>query len=275
MSFPIPPKNLLDLIWNLGPFQPKEINVISYDNDIKKYSDDIENGANMNWEKLQSEKKGLLFDGIVWTLKNVEIKESSKLELILQPSSYRYVMYTHYSSFGIENLSKEQRANPIGISALCITTDNKIVLGKRSPHVAVCKNMWHVIPAGNLDNPNLSFVLKTEMREELGLEWENVVQRETCLGLFDTGVEQGNKPEIVWFVQLNISSEEVESSMKKNPHKEENGLDEHDNLVFINRNDIKNFISQFDVVGVCKSILNLVDFWWDNLLKIEEEENKK
>eukprot|EP00300_Choanocystis_sp_HF-7_P010533 c16997_g1_i1.p1 GENE.c16997_g1_i1~~c16997_g1_i1.p1 ORF type:complete len:166 (+),score=46.34 c16997_g1_i1:394-891(+) len=123
-------------------------------------------------------------------------------------------------------LSREERVNALGTSALALTRDNKLVLGKRSDHLAACPSLWHLIPAGTVDKLDVLGVLKVEFLEEMHLDWDSeIVGEPICVGLLDAGEEQGHKPELVWVLRLAKTSAELADTIPTN--------DEHSEISFI------------------------------------------
>ena len=62
--------------------------------------------------------------------------------------------------------------------------------------------MWHLVPAGNVDSPDVVAHIRSELSEELNIyEFDDFSVK--VMGLFDTGAEQGHKTEIVFLIKLN------------------------------------------------------------------------
>jgi 8-oxo-dGTP pyrophosphatase MutT (NUDIX family) len=86
---------------------------------------------------------------------------------------------------------------------------------------------WHCVPAGQVDSADFASVLRKELMEELGIDWSTVRQA-SLLALMDTGVEQGQKYELTFHIQLSCTAAEVYKlyCSAEDSH-------EHANLVFV------------------------------------------
>jgi hypothetical protein len=170
--------------------------------EMRRYSQEIGDGTDKYWAEVTSEKPHL-FDGPVWSLVSWSIV-NQMLHINLQPSSYKYVLYTHFSQ-ATASIPKEARANSLGSSAITVTSDGKVVIGLRSKSLGMVPDTWHMVPAGNVDTPDLVAHIKTELKEELSIDLKDS-DTVTVYGLFDAGSEQGHKTEIVFLIQLNSMS---------------------------------------------------------------------
>eukprot|EP00301_Raphidiophrys_heterophryoidea_P022398 c6563_g1_i2.p1 GENE.c6563_g1_i2~~c6563_g1_i2.p1 ORF type:complete len:257 (+),score=42.32 c6563_g1_i2:36-806(+) len=228
---------------------------------LRAYTPEIEAGAQKEWQDLLN-RNSRVFDGPIWSLVSYQHSaETNTLCLALQKSSYKYQMYTHFTEMG-RILPPESRANAFGTSSVCITKDHKVVLGLRGAHLAACPNMWHLMPAGTVDEPDTLNVITKELAEELGLAWDTTVQSVKCVALLDTGVEQGHKPELLWLLQLNVDQATVQSAFEALGKEG----DEHSKLVFLSRDEIEPFRQENSLVQVCSDALHLTHQHWVELL---------
>jgi hypothetical protein len=85
------------------------------------------------------------------------------------------------------------------------------------------------------------------------------VDRFECLGLMDTGAQQGYKPELIWIVRLKVLASELKAHAEKVPR------DEHDQFCFLDRSEIKNFVAQNELVQICAQVMLLLEASWELL----------
>ena len=164
----------------------------------RRYSVEIEEGTEQYWLEVKAQKPHL-FDGPVWSLLDWSVVDR-QLRITLQPTTYKYVLYTHFSPQA-HSFPREVRANTLGSSAITVTSDGKVVIGLRSKSLGMVPDTWHMVPAGNVDTPDLIGHIKVELEEELSIVMDEK-DSISVYGLFDCGAEQGNKTEIVFLIKL-------------------------------------------------------------------------
>lgn len=191
------------------------------------YDEAVERGAERHWQS-ELARRPRLFDGPVWCFRGASGPSSGPsgpsasgagaapeeegpggggLEVELQRSSYKYVLYTHHTEEG-RQLPQAQRAGACGIMALTQTRDGYLVFGKRSSKVATMPGHWHCMPAGALDSPDLRGVLQKELLEETGCSWD-LVKEAGLLAALDSGAEQGHQVEFVGRLDLALCAAEL------------------------------------------------------------------
>mmetsp|Transcript_72527 Transcript_72527/g.137064 ORF Transcript_72527/g.137064 Transcript_72527/m.137064 type:complete len:314 (-) Transcript_72527:54-995(-) len=195
---------------------------------LRTYSAEVDAAAENYWKEAVMRKPNL-FDGPVWCLRSHHTTERHgelQLHCELQRSSFKYVLYTHYSKEG-QALRAEARSGACGLFALTQTSDGFFIFGKRSQRTACLPGHWHAVPAGQLDGPDIRSVLGQELAEEVGCDWSSV-QDVQLLALVDAGEEQGHKYEFVFLLRLNMPAVEV-----YNLYLSAEDSYEHDALAFI------------------------------------------
>ncbi|CAK0901114.1 unnamed protein product [Prorocentrum cordatum] len=191
-----------------GPFRLERLRVSVLEG-TKAYSAEVTAGAEAYWEA-QLQLKPKLFDGPVWCLASWEPcphEADPALQLSLQRSSYKYILYTHNSPEGLQ-LQPSARSGAVGIMALTETSDGLIVFGQRSSKLGAMPNYWHCVPAGQLDEPDAQKVIQKELKEELDLGWD-VVEESQLLGIVSCGEEQGDKYEFACLLRLRVTAAEL------------------------------------------------------------------
>ncbi|KAF4720477.1 hypothetical protein FOZ63_015314, partial [Perkinsus olseni] len=150
------------------------------------------------WDNVVAPSNPRTFDGRVWGVRQWRGIGPNKLQVELQRSWYRYQLYLHFSPRALEI---KEKLNPFGCCAVTLVDGGTAIMaGRRSSQVACCPNMWHLTPAGTVDVDDPVAVIRKEMPEELGVPGDSLDVR--LLGLFDTGAEQANKPELVFVIDL-------------------------------------------------------------------------
>lgn len=178
------------------------------------------------WKKeiLQTPKGNYLFNGDLCRLNNWEVAEN-RLILDLGRTNYKELLYSNnfvqdiITQFGAEYLSKA-----LGISAVLVSSDRRIVLLERSENVGeypgrldVLGGHIHPVDHAVSGMPDPFYAIKTEVKEEVNLQ---VTSNDpvTCLGLIETRVTK--KPELVFLVKSQQTSDEILKSTLSNKSSE-------------------------------------------------------
>lgn len=193
----------------LGPI-PLDHMVASVASGTMTFEPELEVATQSHWEAaLLARPK--MFDGPVWCVRSFEVRPrgcgARELQLRLQLSSFKYVLYTHFSDEG-KRLPADKRCGACGLMAITETSDGALLLGQRSQAVGSMPGYWHFVPAGHVDTTEFGTVLKEELLEETGVGWENVVSA-NLMALLDTGAEQGHKFEFTFYLKLSLTAAEV------------------------------------------------------------------
>ncbi len=202
---------------------------------------------------------------------------------------------TDYKSFygtnvcNMDQLPKSELADALAVCGVVVSKDGAILLGKRSDRVAEAQGHWHVI-GGNLEvnrsdynwrkkydetefrwwflselNPTKN--LLREIEEELGLTSRQISNVYT-LGLGKNLLN--NKPEVLMFVQTNVSSQRLRDCAT---HAILHG--EHSSLITLPFEDVGAFVSDYPVAPIGKAALFAALGWYhcrENWPNVEIEE---
>jgi hypothetical protein len=178
-----------------------------------------------NIARAEASRRGaVLFDGPLLRLIRIDSTRPT-LTLDLQPTSFRIFVGTNLRDPG---LSAVRRADPLGISAVILSADRRLVLGRRSERVYGHPSSLHCI-GGHAEPSHLLAEAPTmidtfasimmELVEELRVVPDQV-ETITCLGLArDDATLQ---PELIFCIRLAIPSTELSAANE-----------EHDRLVFL------------------------------------------
>ncbi|HUX06964.1 MAG TPA: hypothetical protein VMX35_06575 [Acidobacteriota bacterium] len=150
-----------------------------------------------------------LFDGPLVRLVSWSVVEG-ELRLGLQPTGYKDFVGTNLRD---PSLPPAKRADPLGNSALVFTSDDRIMLGRRSGKVFGHPGRVHCIgghiePDRHLTGRRLDTfaAISDEVIEELNVEAKDIAEI-TCLGLVrDAATHQ---PEQMFAVRVNLTSREL------------------------------------------------------------------
>jgi hypothetical protein len=171
------------------------------------------------WDKKTEEAKEtgkILFDGDLARLMSFQTK-ATNFFMSFQKTSYKAFVGTNLHDPSLPN---EKRADPMGNSALIITADRRIVLGRRSEEVFGHPGWLHCI-GGNID-PKLDVKGETvdtfgsiirEVREEINIDTADI-QWTVCLGIVRD--KETMKPEQLFYIRIKKRIGEV--SLKGKEH---------------------------------------------------------
>ena len=179
------------------------------------------------------------FDGPLFRVDKYNIlkceNEINQIELYLSDTDYKEFVGTRDSDFHA-SFGQDKIAFPLSVGSILVTSDNKLVFGKRSSDIDAEKNTISVV-AGYLD-PRKDFVRTTyldsdgwkidifcgiqrEILEETGIEPVNIVDL-FCMGLIDN--KQYRQMNIPFYASLNISAKEITKMREKLTDTEFSGL---------------------------------------------------
>ncbi|MBN2529615.1 MAG: hypothetical protein JXR76_24715 [Deltaproteobacteria bacterium] len=248
-------------------FSETQIQVVYADHQ-QTFPNHLKDDIDQKWQQQlqQAEKSGnRLFDGELLRLDAFEYTEAPSVQrrLVLHLSK------TRYRNFVCTNMLLQQRnglwddaflANPLGLSALIICSDNKAILGLRGKGTFLYSGFWHTF-GGVADTDDVDKkggvrpfqVILREVTEELGIVSGDVTQM-VCMGLVrDSAVLQ---PELIFRINIRQSSTDVLSVI----HQPSASIDEeHDRIIAVNTEaaHIEDFIRthQSRITPVAKATL--------------------
>jgi hypothetical protein len=144
-----------------------------------------------------------LFDGPLCRLESWR-GDAQRLELTLSPTRYKAFFGTNLNNIELADVYGDGiLSNPVGVSAMLLSADNALILGRRNAAVAYYPDRLHPF-AGGLEpsdvqgeRPNAFNAVRRELREELSLRDADVTAIR-CLGIVqDRAIRQ---PEMVFLV---------------------------------------------------------------------------
>ncbi len=234
-----------------GPFNKEQIK-LNLLPELKRYSQNTNNIINNTWVLEMSNENQLLYDGQCYSLINMSLKSSS-LECVIQETNYKSFVGTNVKNRHLFQNNNKEMANCMAACVVMETTDNKIIIGKRSSKMAEGKSEWHIIggtleAVNNLPEHPFELILK-EMEEETGITTNNIDSL-ICLG---TAVSHyNNKTEFLFFAKLNLDSKQFEVKSLTATHREE-----HDKLTCLDSNELNNFLTKEPFAAIGKAAIFL------------------
>ncbi|MCP4634330.1 MAG: NUDIX hydrolase [candidate division Zixibacteria bacterium] len=193
------------------PFLSQSDIVLKYSDKLFKIPPDEEKKVNEIWEELLSEDNNrILYDGPMVRTKAIS-GTIDRPVFELERTSYRVLCGTNLRNPRAEN---RYCADGNGICGLIVTSDNKVILGKRSNKVFEHPGLYHVIGGNmepelhkNLNNvPDPFIAFQHELKEETGIETslDNIL----LIGFARNGFT--GKPEFLFYTKVEESSKEIE-----------------------------------------------------------------
>ncbi len=159
-----------------------------------------------------------VFDGPMCRLESITAS-TDRLELALSRTSYKPFVGTNLShASGIaDRFGAESLANPVGVSCALVSSEGRLMLGRRNDKVAYHPARIHPF-AGCLEPREPMDVFMEalrELKEELGFAPADVSERR-CLGMVeDMAIRQ---PELVILVRTGRSASEIERQLDAGEH---------------------------------------------------------
>ena len=190
------------------------------------------------WESDPLVNQGVVFNGSLLMLEEIDQVSLSEINLIGKFTGYKYF----YISRNYENIP--YRINPIGVSGIIFAKDSAdnlyTMVGKRSNSVSNYPGYYELLPSGSVDdlywNPDTGLIdyeknLITEFKEETGLE-QSVIKEINILGLIHDRKE--NYYDITCEIILKESYKEIEGNLNLNS--------EYDEILFLPVDKLEEFL---------------------------------
>jgi len=210
------------------------------------YSKEAQVEIDRNWDKINKNTDLDLFNGRVYSLLKSEL---------IDGNIHYYIQETDYKSFCGTNMNGNFHGTKADILAICSiieTSDEFVILGKRSNNVAECRNIWHVF-GGNLDEvisgkEPAFLAIKKEIQEELGIN-ENEITSIKCLGL---GLNlKIKKHEFLFLTKTSLSSKCIQDCYLNAAD-----MNEHQYLKFIHKSELSAFVKNNDFAIIGKAAVH-------------------
>lgn len=201
----------------VGLWKPGQIS-ISWTENSRPIIPQVEALIEQAWQKARSRPGIHLFDGPMCRLEAIDARPD-RMHLTLSKSSYKPFVGTNMSNPQIaDQYGNAALANPVGLSALVISSDDYLLLGRRNAHVAYYPSRVHPFagclePAENLD---IFDDVRRELAEELSIEPQEISEM-LCTGVArDLSLRQ---PEFIFAVRVNRTLKEIEAQVDPEEHR--------------------------------------------------------
>ncbi len=209
----------------------------------RSYRPAIEQQIEREWEKATAANPGL-YNGIAFSLLACSV-EGGTLHLTLHETDYKSFIGTN-ATHAQELTDPNDRADIMAACCVCVTSDNKIILGKRSAQQAQGAGLWHVI-GGNMDIIDPYQLMRREIVEETGIDDDHILSiRCVTLGVCN----RGKKPELIFQARLDCDEQCVRTRLS---HAFD--ADEHTEIRFVPVQDLKRFIEENMMVPVGRAAI--------------------
>ena len=215
----------------LGKFSRNDIIVVRNDSKCERLKDpQIEGFIDRIWDEATelATREGRKLENMgKYRLADFSLSKSGALQIMVGQTNYKEFWGTNKSLEPFSLLEcfvnrsdrywlEDYLANPISVNITLLTNDNKIIVGRRTSHVAEHPGYYHV-PGGHIETAEMDCcpfeAVQQEVFEELGITHLSELY---CFGLVRP-VETW-KPELVFGASVNLSSSGV--SPANNEHLE-------------------------------------------------------
>ena len=152
-----------------------------------------------------------LFDGPLCRLERI-VATPEHLHVELSAITYRWFFGTNG-----RHAQYEPRANALGTSAALVSSDGWLVFGVRSQAVGLYPGRAHPF-GGTLDptaNPDLLSEMARELREEIGLEADDIAELR-CIGIGEDPLLR--QPELLYLARSHRSQDELVTQLQGDEH---------------------------------------------------------
>lgn len=201
----------------VGLWKPGQIS-ISWTENSRPIIPQVEALIEQAWQKAMSRPGIHLFDGPMCRLEAIDARPD-RMHLTLSKSSYKPFVGTNMANPQIaDQYGNAALANPVGLSALVISSDDYLLLGRRNAHVAYYPCRVHPFagclePAEPLD---IFDDVRRELAEELSIRPEEIAEMH-CTGVArDLSLRQ---PEFIFAARVKRTLEQIEAHVDPEEHR--------------------------------------------------------
>jgi hypothetical protein len=200
-----------------GPWSPAQVIATTIESS-RPIIPEIESVIAQTWAEHSSRPGLSLFDGPMSRLESFQTR-GPDLHLTLSTTSYRIFLGTNLCHANLaERFGRPALANAIGMSAALLTSDNKLVMGRRNDRVAYYPNRIHPF-AGALepkDVPNIFDGIRRELAEEVKLQSKDVIDLRMLAIIEDRRLLQ---PEFIFTARTARAADQLCASLDITEHR--------------------------------------------------------
>lgn len=189
--------------------------VINWNPEKREFPLELTQQIDSFWQQkiVETGKNQFIFNGELCRLKDWRVQKD-QLTLDLGLSDYKELLYSNQFTIEIEErFGKDSLSRALGVSAILVSSDEQIILIKRSRVVGENPGDLdvlggHIHPQENAVSgiPDPFLAIKDEIKEELNLD---LAENEplTCIGLIETTTTK--KPELIFQTKSRLTSGEI------------------------------------------------------------------
>jgi hypothetical protein len=200
----------------IGQFKPGQV-MIRWTESTRRIVPEVETIIATRWQQAGARPGIHLFDGPMARLEAVEIEDRT-LRLTLSHTRYRIYTGTNMAAEQIApRFGRDVMANPVGLSALVLSSDGHLLMGRRNARVAYYPLRVHPF-AGCLEPGETVDVfdeVRRELREELRLE-ESDISEIVCTGMAED--QALLQPELIFAATSHRALAEIAARLHAEEH---------------------------------------------------------
>ncbi len=195
---------------------------VHYRPQLTAWPQELEKASSAYWSRLQS-KNPHLFNGELATLLAYRRSSTGILSLTLGRATYARLMYSNRMAEKWRFRQQQDRlVRVLGISAIVVTADSRIVVVKRSDRVGEYPGHWdvpggHIHPPGS-GAPEIFAAIEEELQGEIGLTPADLAAK-AVIGLAENRANA--KPELVFRVEATCDLSDIRRRWHRAPEREE------------------------------------------------------
>ncbi len=206
-----------------GDWSEAQVIARAVDQSSRRIIPKVEAAIAQAWDSARANPTIHLFDGPLYRLESWRATRE-QLNLTLSPTTYRTFYGTNlHNPHLADTHGPDVLANPVGVSAALLSSDDHLLFGRRNATVAYYPNRVHPF-AGAVDprdtpetngSPNVFHAVRRELREELNFTDEHLADLR-CLGLVEE--QQIRQPELIFLARSTLTRAEIETRVDNTEH---------------------------------------------------------
>ncbi len=201
----------------IGSWKPGQI-TIDWTGSTRPVIDQVERAIDTTWAEAMRRPGVHLFDGPMCRFEAMELR-GDQMHLTLSTTSYKPFLGTNLRNAHLADVyGRRVLANPVGVSAALLSSDQFLLLGRRNASVAYYPSRVHPFagclePAENLD---VFDEVRRELREELAMKPGDIAEL-ICTGIAeDLSLRQ---PEMIFAATTRLTRRQVEAQLDPKEHR--------------------------------------------------------
>lgn len=172
------------------------------------------------WDAANTQRGVELFDGPLCRLEDLAV-DGDGLHLRLSPTGYRLFIGTNgRHPQWAEEYGRQVMADPVGTSAILLSSDGVLVFGRRSQRVALYPGFIHPF-GGTLEPPAEATVLdpfaemRRELMEEVGIDADDIADLRIIAVVEDRHLRQ---PELLYAARTRLTTATITQRLDRHEH---------------------------------------------------------